>query len=183
MAIILGFSGKRGSGKSTISCRVAGALGWGRTSFGDYVRGAARRRGLAEDTATLQAVGESLVAKGPETFCRAVLREAGWTPGSLLVVDGLRHMEVINGLREVISPADLRLVYIEVDESVRASRLSERDKANVEEIRQYDRHSTESQVETQLRAHSDLILDGSEPEDDTVDKIVQWVRRLTGSTQ
>jgi cytidylate kinase len=178
MALVLGFSGKRGSGKSTISQSVAEALNWRRTGFGDYVRGEAKPRDLDESLENLQAIGEELVARGPETFCRAVLRQADWEPGDSLVVDGIRHVEVVAALRAVIAPDQFRLVYISLAEDVREARLSERDNISRGGARQYDAHSTEAQVESLSRI-ADLVVDGSLPDSKITEKIVRWVQHTS----
>lgn len=177
--MVVGFSGKRGSGKSTISRQVSEALGWPRVSFGDYVRAEASRRGLNLGIETLQAVGQSLVDKGPETFCRAVLLEARWEPNTSLVIDGIRHIEIVAALREIIVPTDFRLVHITVEETLRESRLIGRDSVTGESIRHYDRHSTEAQVATALPELADLVLDGSDEESALIGKIVRWVGRIS----
>lgn len=179
MAVVIGFSGKRGSGKSTISRQVSEALDWPRAGFGDYVRAEANRRGLDHKIETLQAVGESLIHTGPETFCRVVLLEAGWEPNISLIIDGIRHVEVVTALRKIIAPVDFRLVHITVEEPMRESRLIRRDSVNGESIRRYDRHSTEAQVATALPELADLVLDGSDEESGIVGKIVRWAGRIS----
>src|SRR5574341_206680 len=98
-----------------------------RVSFGDHVRAEARRLGL-DDSAreVLQAVGEALIGAGWERFCRSVLAQADWTPGRPLVIDGVRHVQAVETLRPLVAPAALRLVYLEVPESVRERRLRNR---------------------------------------------------------
>jgi cytidylate kinase len=178
MAVVLGFSGKRGSGKSTISQSVADALDWRRAGFGDYVRGEAKRRYLDESLENLQAIGEELVTRGPETFCRAVLRQADWEPGDSLVVDGIRHAEIVAVLRAVIAPDQFRLVYISLAEDVREARLSERDNIPRGAGRGYDAHSTESQVESLSRI-ADLVVDGNLPDSKITETIARWVQHTS----
>lgn len=176
---VVGFSGKRGSGKSTISRQVSEALGWPRAGFGDYVRAEANRRGLDHKIETLQTVGESLIDTGPETFCRAVLLEARWEPNTSLIIDGIRHVEIVVALRKIMVPADFRLVHITVEEPLREARLIGRDSIDGESIRRYDRHSTEAQVATALPELADLVLDGSDEESALVGRIVRWVGRIS----
>lgn len=78
---VVGFAGKMGSGKTTISSLTAQTLGWARVGFGDYVRSVARQRGLDASRGTLQALGESLLADGSEGFCRDVLAQTDWRLG------------------------------------------------------------------------------------------------------
>ena len=46
--LVIGFAGRIGSGKSTLSSEVAERLGWRRASFGDYLRTVAKSSGLDE---------------------------------------------------------------------------------------------------------------------------------------
>jgi cytidylate kinase len=173
-------SGRRGSGKSTLSWGVAEKLSWQRAGFGDYVRSEAKRIGLDDSLETLQAVGEKLVMQGPETFCRAVLYQAGWESGTPLVIDGIRHAEIVEALRSIVAPAEFRLVHVSVEEAVRESRLLARDKTGREESRQYDMHSTERQVDSLSRL-ADLIVDGNLPEIQIINTITRWVHHLASN--
>src|SRR5437667_11684940 len=95
MALAVAFSGKLGSGKTTVSSSLAEALKWPRTSFGDYVREILRSRGLEQTRDNLQRFGTQLLNDDPRAFCRSVLLSCGWTPGDNLIIDGLRHLRTI----------------------------------------------------------------------------------------
>lgn len=60
-SIVVGFSGRIKSGKTTLSARVAELMGWPYTSFGDYVRKVARLRRRPELREILQEIGQELV--------------------------------------------------------------------------------------------------------------------------
>ncbi len=42
------------------------------------------------------------------------------------MVDGIRHLEIFSSLKRIMSPSMVRLVYVNVDESMRQKRLSNR---------------------------------------------------------
>jgi dephospho-CoA kinase len=174
-SIVLGFAGKIASGKSAVSRKVADALGWPYVSFGNYVRTIARQRGLDESRRTLQNIGASLVSDNFEQFCWSVLGQADWNPGQPLVIDGVRHIEIVETLRRIISPSTLRIIYIEVDEDVRETRLSEEGIWDSEQLRRIETHSTEVQVQSVLPETADLIVDGNKSVDILVDGILAWV--------
>jgi dephospho-CoA kinase len=176
-SIVLGFAGKIASGKSAVSRKIADALGWPYVSFGNYVRTIARQRGLDESRQTLQKIGAALIKDNCEQFCWSVLDQADWNPGQPLIIDGLRHIEVVETLRRIISPFILRVIYIEVTDDVRESRLSEEGILDSEQLSQIELHSTEVQVETLLPKTADLIVDGSNTLDDLVSEIVTWARQ------
>ena len=45
-SLVIGFSGKKGSGKTELSNALSKSLGWKHVGFGDYVRDVCRQRGL-----------------------------------------------------------------------------------------------------------------------------------------
>lgn len=174
-AIVVGFAGKIGSGKTTLSSRVAESLGWPYASFGAYVRAVAHQRGLDESREVLQEIGASLV-KDPETFCREILDQAAWRPGSPLIIDGVRHVEVVEALRRLVAPSSLRIVFIQVTDKARVSRLPEEEIKGVTQLQKLETHSTEVQVRTVLPELADLIVDGDKEPGELVEEVVNWVR-------
>ena len=127
MNLVIAFSGKIASGKSTLSRAVAGELGWSRVSFGEYVRKLAGERGLNPDSLpTLQELGEDLVQNHLNDFCVGVLGQTPWHAGQSLVIDGLRHVEVAERLRLLVAPSELLIVHIVVDATTRERRLTTR---------------------------------------------------------
>lgn len=175
--IVLSFAGSIASGKSTLSIEVASSLGWQRVSFGDYVRTVAQRQGLGESREVLQAVGATLVNQGMEQFCRAVLAQVNWQPRQPLVVDGIRHAEVVSALRRLVAPSKLLLVFVAVNESTREARLIERGLTHQEQWQQFETHSTEAQVQTVLREMANLTVDSTRKIEELVKEIVMWVQQ------
>jgi dephospho-CoA kinase len=175
--IILGFAGSIASGKSTLSNEVASSLGWQRVSFGDYVRTVAQRQELGESREVLQAVGASLVKQGMEQFCRAVLAQVDWEPGQPLVIDGIRHAEIVSTLRRLVAPFELLLVFVAVNESTRKARLVERGLTDYKLRQQFEAHSTEAQVQTVLREMADYTADSTKKIEELVKEIVTWVQQ------
>lgn len=177
-ASLLCFAGKKGSGKSTISSLVADALGWPRVGFGDYVREVARQIGHNSiTTEELQAIGASLVEEGTGKFCRSVLSWVNWKPEQSLVVDGIRHAEILEELRRLAAPNNVFLVFVAVDDSVRETRLLERDGRKPEELKAIEKHSTETQVKAILPSMADLIVDGNRTDSEIADEVLRWIRQ------
>lgn len=157
---VLVVSGPIASGKTTISQHIAASFGWPWTSFGSYVRAEALRRGLSDSRPILQQIGDDLIAQGQEDFCRAVLVAAGWSPGASVVLDGVRHVSVVNALRALVAPQSLILVYVTIAENTRVARLRARG-VDLEVQHHYDAHANEADVLTTLPYIADIILDGS----------------------
>jgi transcriptional regulator with XRE-family HTH domain/Zn-dependent peptidase ImmA (M78 family)/cytidylate kinase len=180
--VVLAFSGKIASGKSTLSAEVARALDWKRASFGDYVRGVAKSQGLEPSREVLQDLGESL-AKTPEEFCKAMLAHFGWQSGEPVVIDGVRHREVMEALRRVVAPLEVRLVFVDAADEQRLKRFVREGDVNPGRMPQIEKHSTEKQVSTVLPDIADLRVSAGEDLDEVVREIVNWVHQAEGPTQ
>jgi hypothetical protein len=172
-AIVLGFASRMGSGRRELSKRVAQSLGLPRVSFGEYVRSIARERGHGEVRDALQQIGETLVAEDCEAFCRDVLSQAEWEPGQSLVVDGIRHTEVEEVLERLVKPSLLVILFLDVDNRLRLTRLREDNITTGRDLERVESHSTEAQVQTVLHNTADLIIEGNQ-----TDEILTRIRVL-----
>lgn len=174
-SLILTFSGPIGSGKSTLSKSVAQSLGWQYSSFGDYVREFASQRGVGHSREALQRQGASLIEEqGWDNFCKSVLVRADWEAGQHLVLDGIRHVEALDSLKEITKPSQLFLVLIELSGSELEARRSGR--AGIENLRRIESHTTEEQVKNLLPKRADLVVDGRRRAEDVVNEVVQWAQ-------
>jgi dephospho-CoA kinase len=172
--VVIGFSGKIGSGKTTISSGLARSMGCHRVSFGEYVRGVVCQRGLLESREVLQSVGESLLMKDAEGFCRAVLAQANWECGHSVVIDGVRHRQVVDVLRRLVAPMRFVLVFVVADDQLRDSRLTARGGGASMSIEQIESHSTEREVTGELQALADIQVDASLP----IEEIILKIRKV-----
>ena len=154
----------------------------GRASFGDDVRMYAKSQGLEESRDVLQEVGEGLVDKGPEDFCHSVLAHFGWHSGEPLVIDGVRHARIVDALRKIVAPLELRLVFIDVSEDARLKRLRKTDSEVIARIQDIESHSTEQEVvKNTLRDLAQRHVQGDRPIPDVVQEILGWVHQGDGS--
>jgi len=169
-SIIVGFSGRKRSGKTTLSSAVAERLGWHRVSFGDFIRNEARRKGLGESIEILQDLGATFMENSDE-FCRAVLKQAEWKPGRHLVIDGMRHTKMMDSLLRLTNPSKLLLIFIRVDERTLKDRRGKEKQENIE------KHSTEVEVLTTLPVRADLVIDGARPAKVLIQEILVWLRK------
>lgn len=171
------FSGRIGSGKSSVSTGVAAALGWPRVSFGDYVREEASRRGLDSSRATLQAVGQSLIDAGWDKFCGGVLAQGDWQPGTSLVVDGIRHTAAVETIRSLTAPSRVVLVHLEAGNEVRLERIRRRGDQDEGSLERVESHPTEIESIVQLPGLADLLVSSDGNVGSTVDGIIGWLRQ------
>lgn len=179
-ALVLGFSGKMGAGKTALSSAVSDLLGCRRVSFGDYVRSVAEQRGLITTREVLQELGASLVEQDGDAFCHAVLAQANWLCGMPLVVDGIRHLNIAKRLSAIVGPSFFRLIVIALPQADRIERLRARDPNDIAKQSIAESHSTERDVEELLPRHADLIVDGAQSLEQLSLQIVSWVRSLGG---
>lgn len=169
-ATVVGFAGRKKSGKTTISQAVAEALHWQQASFGDYVRHVASQRGLdATSLPVLQDLGQALIDEGWPQFCKELLRHAEWLPGTGLIVDGIRHVEAAQHLTTLVTPMPFKLIYVSTDDAVLHER---RGIDNASQYAALEHHSTEAQVATLLRDSADFTVDGTLPIENLVADIV-----------
>lgn len=179
--LVLAFSGKIGSGKTTLSQQVASALGWRRASFGEYLSMFAKSQGLDDSREVLQELGESLVSRNPDDFCRSVLAHFGWHSGEPLVIDGVRHVTIVEALRRIVAPLDLRLVFVSVDEDTRLKRLKKTDREVMSRLQDVESHSTERDVINLLPSLASRHIDGERPSNEVVREIVGWIHQGDGA--
>jgi dephospho-CoA kinase len=176
--MVLAFAGSMASGKSTLSRGIAQTLGWPRVSFGDYVRHVVQGRGLQCSREVLQEVGAAMIEEqGWKAFCCAVLAQGKWEPGQSLVVDGIRHAEAVETLRQLVAPSELFLIFIAVEEPTRRARLHQRSITDDEAQQRLEAHSTEVQVKTILTKMADCTVNGTRPVASLLKEIVNWVQQ------
>jgi adenylate kinase family enzyme len=178
--IVVGIIGKIRSGKSSLSQNLSQNLNWPHVSFGDEVRRIAKQRGLELSREVLQDIGQDLVENRAQEFCEAVLAQAEWQPGDSLIVDGIRHLKVVEILRELVRPSVLQLVYVKTADRILESRLAVEIKDG-QDLESLEHHSTEVQVGTVLPTVADLIVDGASPMNELITEIRSWLDRRSSN--
>lgn len=175
--LVVALSGKVGSGKSSVSAAVASALGWQRVSFGEYVRGVAQAQQLDDSRLTLQNLGEELLAADARAFCANVLAQAA-TQSASLVVDGVRHEQVVALLRELVAPRPLVHVHLALEETIRVGRIIARQgEIDAQELKRIDGHPTEQQVIKSLPQRADIGADYADDLGSIVQQIIVYIKR------
>jgi dephospho-CoA kinase len=177
--LVIAFSGRISSGKTSLARAVAVRGHAKYASFGEYIREVAAFIGRdAEDRKTLQEVG-AFLASHPESLCKKTLESAAYQPGSPLVVDGIRHVEVLNTLRSQVQPSELVLVHVMAPDSSVRRRLREGRNIN-DNIKVLEQHSTEEQVNNALPLVADLIVNNPDGKnlEDAVEEVISWLQNV-----
>ena len=161
-------AGLMASGKSAISRALASRLGWPRVSFGDEIRAVARERGRNDDLPVLQEIGAELVSQDPYGLCRRVLNSSTWEPRMPVIIDGVRHVDVLDALRSIVAPQHLYLVLIDTPVERRRARLRKRGVVDLDVVMA---HSTERDAASRLTGLADLVVSGDRDAHNAADLI------------
>ncbi len=173
--VVLGFSGPVGSGKSEVAKGLSAKLGWPRIGFGDHVRSLAAERKLEPTREVLQNIGESEVSGNCENFCRSVLLRGSWSPDKSVIIDGVRHLAVIETITKITQPSQFLLIYLDISDLVQAGRLAKRG-VSPKELKTLESHSTEIQVKVEIKKRADFLLSTEGSVSDAVDAVLAWLR-------
>ena len=98
MNVVIGLSGRINSGKSTLADQLSASLDCNKTSFSDIVREDAINRKMELSRDSLQKIGQELVDLSCEEFCKRVLKKGNWNVDSMLVVEGIRPLKIVESL-------------------------------------------------------------------------------------
>ena len=161
---VIAISGGIGAGKSTLAERLADKLDAVRASFGREVKHYAEINGEnPNDRSTLQQLGQALVLTDCEGFVRRVLEQQPNVGDRQLIVEGVRHIEVLMELKERVRPKRLYLIHVMTPGSTREQRVMERDRVERRLVARYDNDITEAQVSRILPQYADLTVNGELP--------------------
>ncbi len=176
-SFILGFSGRKGSGKTTLAREVSMLLRWAHVGFGSYVRFLAVQKGLPDTTENLQELGQSMIEEDSMKFCQDLLSFSKIASTQPFIVEGIRHLVVLYALREIVFPRKVLLIYVHAPEKLITERLSKRSNFSREQLLGLEQHATEIEVQTEIKKCADLIIDGSKPIVVNAEYIVDWIAK------
>lgn len=172
--MILVLAGAIGSGKSTLAAALAAALGAPRAGFGDYVRHLAAGLGLDTTNRTvLQDIGHERVETDARAFLDDTLAWSGHQPGAVLVLEGLRHVKILEALQARAAELEdpVILVYLDTPPEVRGARVTAARGVSGDQLRKDEQHPAELDLYERLKAAADLVLSAT----DTIEAQAQQV--------
>ena len=155
--------GKMGSGKSTVAAFLASKLSVQVVSFGKYIRHIAKRSGRPTTRSFLQELGDSLYQKkGASGLLQGALEVAGIDQGETVVIDGVRHAEVLAEIRRRAGKSIA--VYLDADQKERYQRRRSQaaDALSPEEFQVLECHAVEAEI-SDLGRLCDFVIDASQP--------------------
>jgi dephospho-CoA kinase len=180
-SVVIGIAGHAKSGKTSLAEALAARTGYPVASFGEEVERLAVQQGYslateAERRVTLMKLGERLVTEQVETFCASVLEHGKWSPGSSIIVEGIRHADVIHVVRRLVAPTPLYVILVDTPPAVREERLS-RDRLGGPLTRAtMDAHSTEREISTEVALLADWVVSGEIDPGEAADQILEVLR-------
>lgn len=127
--------GKIASGKSYVSKIIANKNDWFRCSTSDFLRNIiSQRNGESFPTREqLQELGNSEIKKGWNTFAWDFLNYAIQQRDiAFLVIDGVRHIEFFNEIRDIVFPQKCLLIYLDIPNKILQKRLHERGETQID---------------------------------------------------
>ena len=166
MGVVIILSGAIGSRRSELANKLAARLGWPKVKFSDYIRQRIQESGEnPDDRLLLQQYGQRLVQNHLTEFVEGVLAlaPANWTETGNLIVDGLRHVEVLLTLRRLArEKANSDVIYVHVRPDPLEREVGARDRGIPEQdMYRYDRALSEAQMNRILPAYADFEVDGA----------------------
>lgn len=163
----VGLAGHSGSGKSTLANGLVTQLGGSVIAFGDAVRWSAADRGLdPSDRLTLMDLGHELAMTDPVGLCDRVLAQVE-APATLLIFDGIRHLRVLEELRDRFGI--FHLVFLKATDELIRGRLD----GAVDPTA----HRSERDI-PHLEQEADLVLDACRPAHELVRTVVATIPGL-----
>ena len=185
MGLVITLSGSFGSRRSELAERLEHRLGFPRVKFSDVIKARIIDDGENGDDRVLQQqYGQRFVQDDLSWFVESVLEMApAWKDAGNLIVDGLRHVEVLLTLRQKVQEAGANLFYIHVQADPLRRETAALDRGiNEQDMYRYDRALSEAQMNRILPAYADLQVDGALGHGLNMRDIEKWLREKGYST-
>jgi dephospho-CoA kinase len=175
--VVIAVAGEIGSGKTTVARALAQALDCQLVSFGSYIRSLAGRTNPNDlSRHNLQQLSDEIMASiGPAGLTKSVLTFSGWNRTHSLVIDGIRHPDVLAEIRNSVAPMPVFLIYIDVLPELRYQRVAARDALSRAELAVVDSHSTERDVSTKIRELADLVIAGNRSAEELAAEVINAI--------
>ena len=173
MAKAIAVCGHICSGKSYVISYLAEKYGWNVISFGKYIRHLAATRGVSPSRDIYQVLGQEVFdERGAPQFLRDVV-QFNQPVSSIHLFDGVRHMPMIEAIRQIYS--DTFVVYLNVNTYERYRRFKMRagegdPSLAYEEFERLSNHPVEQGISEILNI-ADFSIDASTSDRNVVTEI------------
>ena len=165
-------SGSIGSGKTWLSNKISALLKCDRCSFSDYVKWKCEQQGMISDRETLNRIGQKAVSEWLSEFIYFLLNCTTEKTSDILLIDGLRHMEVLSEIDKYCD--EYEVIYIDSDSETIVQNLIARN--TLEEDSKL--FSTEQQLPL-IKEKANLIIRNSSE----VDTVIEYINRYSSKME
>ena len=99
-----------------------------------------------------------------------------------MIVDGVRHVAVLDALHRLLSPTSVRLIYLAASDEARQLRLTAAGRWEGDVMAKAERHSTEADLKVALPGRSDTVINADRDFDTVLADVFAYAQRLAAST-
>ena len=124
----------------------------------------------------LQDLGQELVRREPEAFCRGALSSATLRQDGPVVIDGLRHIALLPVLAKLLEGRHLIVIFVDAPVEERVERLG--GGLTVADLNKIDAHPVEAQL-AQIRERADIVIDTRLGLEESFQVLWDWLSRTT----
>ena len=151
--MIIGISGKIGSGKSVIAKEIEIKVGFRRLSTSDLLKGILESKGIEPSREKLQEMGDNLIKTvGGSGYMVIMLT---YLPPGNYLIDSIRHSDALKFMK-VKYGRDFVNIFVDTPENTRYFRRKEQ-YDSFEHFKKIDSANTEIEIES-LKDHSDFVI-------------------------
>lgn len=160
MLVVVVF-GEIASGKSTVSRYIAEVTRCQMLSFGALIREECSRMSVLPTRASCQQIGYELFQRVRAAgIVHALLQHAGGSPTDCFVIDGVRHVSVLNEIRVLFSPVFVIAVTARLEDRYKRYKIrgESEEELPIEEFVRISNHPIEAGIAA-LFPEADVVID------------------------
>lgn len=151
--MIIGISGKIGSGKSTIAKDIQTKYGFRRLSTSDLLKSILESKDIEPTREKLQDIGDIMIKTvGGSGFMALMLV---YLPAENYLIDSIRHREALQYMKNKFR-GDFVNIFVDAPENIRYSRTEEQYES-FEYFKKIDSANSEIEIES-LKTNSDFVV-------------------------
>jgi len=151
--MLIGITGKIGSGKSRIAKHIETKYGFRRLSTSDLLKSILKSKNIEPSRENLQDIGDNVIRTiGGSGFMAIMLVNL---PSENYQIDSIRHLDALHYMKKKYGP-DFVNIFVDTTENTRYSR-TEKQYENFEYFKKIDSANTEKEIEL-IKSQSDFII-------------------------
>lgn len=179
--LVIGLVGRKGSGKGTVAKLIKEKYGGSIYRFSDVLRDSLDVLAIEKSRENLILFSEIIRHQfGEDVIKRALLKRIGDDPSSLILLDGIRRLDELEGLEEL---GKFVLLHVDAASEIRYRRLSQRGENAGETTRTFESFMHLENASTEIsmaavEAKAQTVIDNSGDQNDLKQRIEQMMDSL-----